>query len=185
VALAASWTPAGTVWQIRVGFEDFHETVGWQLGQMRNELQEAGFAIAATRSGATSVSSWQELANFPTGPGPFIIRVNLLPSAIADCCRLATELLPDPAVLCYPGSGILWAAGDPLTPERARVMLKKLQEAAAAAHGNVVVFRCPPAWKKDLPIWGRPRGDLALMRAVKDKLDPNHLFNPGRFVGGI
>ena len=39
-----------------------------------------------------------------------------------------------------------------------------------------------PAWKHDLNIWGEPRGDLALMRAVKRELDPRDLFNPGRFL---
>jgi FAD/FMN-containing dehydrogenase len=41
------------------------------------------------------------------------------------------------------------------------------------------------AWKRQLPVWGRERGDLWLMRRVKEQLDPRHLFNPGRFVGGI
>ena len=35
------------------------------------------------------------------------------------------------------------------------------------------------------PVWGRPTPDRALMRQVKDKLDPGRLFNPGRFVDGI
>jgi FAD/FMN-containing dehydrogenase len=34
-------------------------------------------------------------------------------------------------------------------------------------------------------VWGLRRGDWALMRTVKQKLDPHGLFNPGRFVGGI
>jgi FAD/FMN-containing dehydrogenase len=34
-------------------------------------------------------------------------------------------------------------------------------------------------------VWGQPRGDLGLMRQVKDQLDPRRLFNPGRFVDGL
>lgn len=63
--------------------------------------------------------------------------------------------------------------------------LKVLQESAMAARGNVVVLRCPPSWKTSLPIWGAPREDGWLMRAIKDKLDTRRLFNPGRFVDGI
>jgi glycolate oxidase FAD binding subunit len=61
-------------------------------------------------------------------------------------------------------------------------MLRQLQDAAATAEGNVVVLQCPPAWKAVLPVWGRPRGDVFLMSAVRDKLDPCRLFNPGRFL---
>ncbi len=64
-------------------------------------------------------------------------------------------------------------------------MLKKLQELATAARGNVVVLRCPAAWKTRCPSGALPRGDAWLMRAIKEKLDPRGLFNPGRFVDGI
>ena len=56
---------------------------------------------------------------------------------------------------------------------------------AAAARGNVVLLRCPTEWKRELPVWGRPRGDGWLMKAIKEKLDPKGIFNPGRFVDGI
>jgi len=47
------------------------------------------------------------------------------------------------------------------------------------------VTRCPAEWKTGDFIWGSPRADFALMRAVKRQLDPRGLFNPGRFVGGL
>jgi hypothetical protein len=61
-------------------------------------------------------------------------------------------------------------------------MLSVLGQTATAAHGNVVVLRCPPAWKASLPIWGLPRDDVWLMREVRKQLDPKELFNPGRFL---
>ena len=64
-------------------------------------------------------------------------------------------------------------------------MLEGLMRQALAAQGNLVLPRCPPAWKAALPVWGRPRGDAWLMHRVKEKLDPRRLFNPGRFVDGI
>jgi glycolate oxidase FAD binding subunit len=69
-----------------------------------------------------------------------------------------------------------------LTVERAQAILNPLAERARAAQGNLVLPRCPPGWKRALPVWGTPRGDLWLMRRVKDALDPRGLFNPGRFV---
>jgi glycolate oxidase FAD binding subunit len=75
-------------------------------------------------------------------------------------------------------------SGD-LTLERLQEMLKGLQDAAEAAQGNLILPRCPPEWKRSLPVWGRPRDDAWLMREVKAKFDPRGLFNPGRFIDGI
>jgi glycolate oxidase FAD binding subunit len=64
-------------------------------------------------------------------------------------------------------------------------MLEVLAGFALDANGNLIVTRCPGPWKSVLPIWGRSTGDRILMKAIKEKLDPGNIFNPGRFVDGI
>ena len=59
-----------------------------------------------------------------------------------------------------------------------------MRREAVAAGGNVVLPRCPTAWKRDLRVWGVPRGDVWLTLEVKCRLDPTNLFNPGRFLDG-
>jgi FAD/FMN-containing dehydrogenase len=49
----------------------------------------------------------------------------------------------------------------------------------------LTVTRCPAPLQTAEFIWGPPRPDVALMKAVKDQWDPRRLFNPGRFVDGI
>ena len=56
--------------------------------------------------------------------------------------------------------------------------------AASSYAGNVVVLTAPPATRDAIDLWG-PVPGLALMRRLKDELDPPHRFSPGRFVGGI
>jgi glycolate dehydrogenase FAD-binding subunit len=44
---------------------------------------------------------------------------------------------------------------------------------------------CPSEWKKELGVWGTKSADLAMMQRVKTSFDPQGVFAPGRFVGGI
>jgi glycolate oxidase FAD binding subunit len=97
-------------------------------------------------------------------------------------------------LMAYAGNGIVIGhllpgdSSDPvnaLTHDVARAKLISLDAAVTDGQGNMVLLRCPSAWKAEWPVWGRPRGDAWLMHAVKEKLDPRRLFNPGRFVEGI
>ena len=54
---------------------------------------------------------------------------------------------------------------------------------ALGDNASLVIQRCPPRWSLDR--WGDPGSGLALMRAIKAKLDPRNTLNPGRYVGGI
>ncbi len=67
----------------------------------------------------------------------------------------------------------------------AATSLSNWREYARPGKGNVVVTRCPPAWKQTLSVWGAAPPDAWLMREIKKKFDPGNLFNPGRFVDGI
>ncbi|MEV7624979.1 FAD-binding oxidoreductase [Actinoplanes sp. NPDC089786] len=60
----------------------------------------------------------------------------------------------------------------------------RLREAATRAGGHAVVLTAPATVRDRLDMWG-PVGGLELMRRVKDQFDPQGLFAPGRFVGGI
>jgi FAD/FMN-containing dehydrogenase len=43
-----------------------------------------------------------------------------------------------------------------------------------------------PLWLKGLiNVWGAKRPDFQLMQRVKQAFDPQNIFAPGRFVGGI
>jgi glycolate oxidase FAD binding subunit len=72
-----------------------------------------------------------------------------------------------------------------LNLEDASAMLSSLTNLAAECGGNVIVCRCPPDWKRSLPVWGRPTADRELMRTVKRTLDPDDVFNPGRLFGNL
>ncbi len=69
-------------------------------------------------------------------------------------------------------------------PEAVQALVTDLRTGASAYDGNVVVLAAPPPVREAVDMWG-PVPGLALMRRVKDEMDPHHRLAPGRFVGGI
>lgn len=51
--------------------------------------------------------------------------------------------------------------------------------------GYLVVQHAPSFFRAEVPVWGREPNGLFLMRKIKQQLDPEGIFNPGRFIGGI
>lgn len=175
-------------WVLAIGFEDNRVAVNWQVQQLLKELATTEATGVEARTGPAGEPLWRGLVEFPAAEvvGSLTFKANMLPTATAAFCRLAAELQPDLLLQAHAGNGIVIGhAPADLTLDAARTMLKRLTDAAVAAHGNVVLLRCPTEWKTDLPVWGAPRGDLWLMKEVKDKLDPKRIFNPGRFIGGL
>jgi glycolate oxidase FAD binding subunit len=174
-------------WLILVGFEDNCMAVDWQVEQLHSTVASLGIGYWRHWSHATGATLWRDLADFSLLPDSRLtFKANLLPRQVAAFCQQADALPEVDYLQAEAGNGIVIGhAQEDLTLDSARTMLKTLQEAAAAAQGNVILLRCPTDWKAALPVWGQPRGDAWLMRAIKDGLDPRRLFNPGRFVDGL
>ena len=88
------------------------------------------------------------------------------------------------------GVGIIYFAilPDNAAPETLRHIAgacAKVFDAAAKLGGHAAVPWCPTALKKEINVWGPPRGDMELMRRVKRVFDPHSILSPGRFVGGL
>jgi FAD/FMN-containing dehydrogenase len=179
------WNQPEGVCAAVVGFEDNRVAVAWQVQQL---VQEIGTNWPVdVRVGRTAEPLWHALVELGTLPDAILtFKANLLPHAVATFCRRAAAVAEEFRLQAHVGNGIVigHVVGD-LTLARAQEMLKRLAEQAAAASGNIVLLRCPAAWKQMLAVWGLPRGDAMLMRAVKAKLDPHLIFNPGRFLPGI
>ena len=90
----------------------------------------------------------------------------------------------------HAGSGItmvhvILESGDAKNEEKVVSIANTLLEKCQSIGGNLVVERAGAHMKGQLPIWGLPSQDLALMKRIKEQMDPHSLFSPGRFVGGI
>jgi len=169
-------------WTLMIGLEGASESVDWQVDRLAHDLDSPHIEVVRD-AGAESL--WSALIEFQAGePGPFGCVANLRPSGVAafvadlDSSRWAVQ--------AHAGNGIvrMQAIGE-WTEEQAARAIDGRRAAAVRDGGNLIVVRCPTAWKDRLRVWGEPRPDWALARRVKQALDPRGLMNPGRFVADI
>ncbi len=69
-------------------------------------------------------------------------------------------------------------------PAGLETMLAGLLDYCYARGGNLVLEDAEPMLEQ-MPPWGHPRQDLLVMKRIKEQLDPQGVFSPGRFVGDI
>ncbi|MBV9171642.1 MAG: FAD-binding oxidoreductase [Chloroflexi bacterium] len=90
----------------------------------------------------------------------------------------------DPIVWAHAGNGVAYAACSEGISAQALVALRDAVQ-QLGSNASLVVQRCPTVLKHEVDVWGDAGGALALMRAIKARLDPRNTLNPGRYVGGI
>ena len=62
----------------------------------------------------------------------------------------------------------------------------QVRGAVAEVGGHAMLRRAPLAVRRAVDPWGPVEpGPMALMKALRDELDPGRVLNPGRFVGGL
>jgi glycolate oxidase FAD binding subunit len=89
-----------------------------------------------------------------------------------------------PVVWAHAGSGVAYAAADaPGSPDLLHQLRSEVE--VLGSNASLVIQRCPTALKAGIDVWGDPGSSVALMRALKQQLDPNRTLNRGRYVGGI
>ncbi|HEV3238313.1 MAG TPA: FAD-binding oxidoreductase, partial [Gemmataceae bacterium] len=175
-----------SAWVLLLGFEHNREAVDWQVDQIRRELAALSIGTLLIVKGIEADPIWQALTEASFDPSASLLfKANLLPSGTADFCSYLNSLSFKPGLHAHAGNGIVIGQLNSIPYlESAKDFIQEALTKTQTHQGNLVVLKCPVAWSKALPIWGAPRGDNWLMRAVKNKLDPKGLFNPGRFVDG-
>jgi glycolate oxidase FAD binding subunit len=173
-------------WIVIVGFEDSEHAVNWQIQQLLRELTTAGIHGGEALAGAATEPLWQALTELTAQEqGTLALKASVLSGRVAPFVESAARQWTAGEVLihAHAGSGVvrLQLMGEGSMGDVQRYLAVLGQEAPS----RLIVQRCPPAWKRTLPVWGVPGNDVALMQKVKQAIDPRRLFNPGRFVAGI
>jgi glycolate oxidase FAD binding subunit len=126
----------------------------------------------------------------PADDDGLVLRLSALPTALppllaaveseASARRIVAE------IAVHAGNGVAWCQLLGAPDDTALAELTAAVRTAARRQGGWAVCESmPPALRASLDPWGFDEPSVALMRRVKDALDPQAILSPGRFVGGI
>jgi glycolate oxidase FAD binding subunit len=140
--------------------------------------------LRVTETGAEAWTARQHLWSF--APTEAVAKISVLPAEIAtafDAVRLVTSEHHAnwSAVVQATGLGLLRLDG---ATEALHATLGELRAVLERAGGSLVILRRPTGMAP-LDAWGDAGDAQALMRAIKQRMDPSATLNPARFAGGI
>jgi glycolate oxidase FAD binding subunit len=131
------------------------------------------------------------LRDFAADIGRFGCKVSVLPSHLGDLLAAveteATRRGLDIAALAHVSAGValLRFPGELLGDDAMASFAEWVRATARALRGWTIFDPLPVGLKARVDPWGDDLGGLALMRRIKQALDPHGVLSPGRFVGGI
>jgi glycolate oxidase FAD binding subunit len=182
---AAVGLGAGGRLDLGLAFEGFEAGCVAQAQRAVEVLRKLG--AAARLSGEEGQAFWARHHADRTA-GPFAARFSALPSrlaAVADGLAPLEAALDGARTIVHPLLGVGFVSGAPEDAAALPTSLARAREALARAEGALAVVRCPDALRPGIDPWGPPPSAIALMRRLKERLDPEARLAPGRFVGGI
>ena len=164
------------------------------VGSADAVLRSSGATATAELDVASDEAVWQAIVDLGWSPDqhPQLgLKVMLPPSAVSSFLREAlapSQPWPIPAAAIDPGYGmvrLIWPQVDGEDSSSGldiQSIVRRLRDQAQQLQGHVVVERCPPAAKNQIDVWDEQVDGLAVMRRVKEQLDPDGILNPGRFI---
>jgi glycolate oxidase FAD binding subunit len=173
---------------LAVLFEGAGRSVVVQASAATSRLERQG--TARTLEADALQAAWAEHRALPYGPGDLGIRIGALPAdlplVLAAVAKAGRERSLVARIAGRAGVASLhvgWAGGDDAARADAVVALR---DELGPRGASVIVTQASPELKRRLDVWG-PLGaaELALMRRVKERFDPEGILSPGRFVGGL
>jgi glycolate oxidase FAD binding subunit len=184
-AVAALFEEKGL--ELGIRFEGFQEGVKEQVCRTLALLAKSGTASDALDE-TSAAAFWARHDTMRTA-GPLRAKVATLPSAFEEFFEgwsgALLRLLDAPAVVVYPSLGISFFSGTPSDAAAAAAAIACARAALAPGGGSLVLEEAPDEVRAHADPWGPPPAAFALMRELKNRLDPEGRLNPGRFVGGL
>jgi glycolate oxidase FAD binding subunit len=189
---------SGSRWIFTSGFAGNPNALARCENDLRKMAEECGAVDATVLEGPQLAPAFALKREFISlalscSPATTILKISVLPRQMAEVLTCATREAESRHlswVAMARGVGVIYFAILPgesseATKQQVVQASDNILLACAALEGNATIPWCPSAWKNTLKVWGLPRADFAQMLKLKKTFDPDGIFSPGRFVGGI
>ena len=113
------------------------------------------------------------------------VRASELVQVVSQALALAAGSGFALAYAAHAGTGIVRfhvPAGD---EERLAWLIGSLREGSIGAGGSLIVERAAPSLKAKISVFGPLGKEFFLHKAIKERMDPIRILNPGRFLGNL
>jgi glycolate oxidase FAD binding subunit len=169
----------GTSYACNVRFEGFPAGVAAQREKLLALVQRPCLEAASLEDEHEAARTHGTLQIKVTAPASALAELHL--NAIAPL----HALLADARAAVYPALGIGFIGGEANDSARTVAVLERARAWAESVGGTLVALEAPATIATAFDRWGTPPRSFALMRALKERFDPERRLNPGGFVGGL
>jgi glycolate oxidase FAD binding subunit len=170
----------GNVGRLCVGFEGAEREVEWMLDLVRQQWTALGMTSPTLMPRLASDRLWRWLAEFPAD-----VQISVLPDKLVATIAAIEAIGPDAGIVAHAADGVIRLQLPPPSPlsPLPSPFFTRLRAIAAAPGGRMVVRKWPSgvALSRE-EVWGPSRPEMGVMRAIKERFDPQNILNPGRFI---
>lgn len=160
-----------------VRFQSIPESVNLQI----QRLTEVATALGLSVSDADLWQTFHDRMDVSDQRNTIVCKIGVRPSSAVTVLDQLASILPAAKVVIHAGSGI----GQLSVPDARSTQILEARSICAASGGYLSVLQGSIAFKQQLDVWGYSGNALNVMQRVKAQFDPQTLFSPHRFVGGI
>jgi glycolate dehydrogenase FAD-binding subunit len=171
--------------RLLVRFETTAQAASRQSSIAR-EIAEQGGAATEVLEAEAETHAWSAHEASVWGRGGTLVKISVLPTEVAEALAelsSASSSRVASAAIGRIALGVLYARLEGEPPEQASV-IAALRRRAAARQGSVVVLDAPAAVRALVPAWEINPGAFEVMRAVKERFDPQGVLT-GFAVAGL
>jgi glycolate oxidase FAD binding subunit len=161
-------------------FQTIAESIEAQTTQLATMVQDLNLAIA-NFSRETEQNLWSKLNNIvriPQTPEAIICKLGILPSAGVELLEKFTKTAPNSDAIIHIGSGIGTLQLKVTEPN----LISQIRDFCHAKSGFLSVLTAPTEIKQKIDVWGYQGNALEMMQTIKQKFDPQHIFNCDRYI---
>lgn len=171
-------------YDVGVRFEGFERGVRHDVERFVALLPEAEHAVP---SGAEAAPFWRD-HEAARSEGTLRLRVNALATHLPEVEALLEPLLgslESARLAWYASLGVGFSSGVPTSVPRALEALTLARSGIVRLGGSLVIDAAPSAVRERFDAFGPLPSAFPIMRALKQRFDPESRLNAGRFVGGL